>query len=54
MDENDELKIALKAALKEWLDEKLAEFGRWSIMTIGAAALVALTYFILKFSGVNK
>lgn len=45
MDKN-ELKRLMKEALKEWLDEKFADFGRWSFMSIAAAALVALTYFI--------
>lgn len=46
-----ETKDALKAALKEWMDEKLAEFGLWSVRAIAAAALVALTYWILKMNG---
>lgn len=44
-------KEAVKEAMKEWLDEKAQCFGRWGIMTILAAALVALIYFILTMSG---
>lgn len=50
----DEKKRIVKEALKEWLDEKFAAFGRWSAMTIGAAALAALLYFILRLNGWYK
>ncbi len=47
----EETKLALKEALKEWLDEKFSQLGKWSLGTIVAAALAALTYFILKMNG---
>ena len=47
-------KEALKEALKEWLDEKFAEIGRWSFMTITALVLGALVLFILKMNGWSK
>jgi hypothetical protein len=55
-DRKTQTKAVIKEALKEWMDEKFAAFGRWSIIGIGAAALFALMYFILavkgwKFSG---
>ncbi len=49
-----ELKVALKEALKEWLDEKFAELGKWSVRTITVMALGALTYFILQVNGWHK
>jgi len=52
-DEKELIKAAFKEAAKEWLDNKFAEFGKWSAMTIAAAALVALIYFILKLNGWN-
>lgn len=42
----DEQKAILKQALQEWLDAKYAEFGKWTIKGILAAALVALVYFL--------
>ncbi len=51
---NEEKKEVMKEALQEWLDAKFAAFGRWSLGTMGAAALVALTYFILKMNGWSK
>jgi hypothetical protein len=51
---NEELKAALKEALREWLDDKFAQFGRYSITAIGAAAFSALVYFILRSDGWHK
>lgn len=48
---NDDVKDALKEALHEWLDDKFAQFGRWSLLGIGAAALFAMAYLILKSQG---
>ncbi len=53
MDE-EETKNALKQALKEWLDEQFATFGRWSFYGILAAALGVLVYFILSVNGWHK
>jgi hypothetical protein len=50
----EETKAALKEALKEWLDEKFAVFGKWSMGTIGAAAVFALGYFILSTNGWHR
>lgn len=49
-----ETKDALKEALKEWLDDKFAELGKWSFRTISVVALGALTYFILQVNGWHK
>lgn len=48
---HDDMKSALKEALKEWLDEKCAEFGRWTLRWLFAASFAALIYFILKTNG---
>lgn len=49
--DNEEIKEALKEALKEWLDLKFMQFGKWSALGVGAAALFALAYVILKSQG---
>ena len=41
------LKEALKESLREWLDEKYAEFGKWSVHGLMAAALGATVYLII-------
>jgi hypothetical protein len=51
---HDEVKQATKEAIKEWMDEKFALLGLWSLRTILVAALGALTYFILATSGWHK
>jgi hypothetical protein len=51
---DQETKDALKQALKEWLDDKFAQFGRWSFGAICAAGLGALTYFILQMNGWHR
>jgi hypothetical protein len=52
--DKDEMKRATKEALKEWLDEKYSQFGKWSFGAIVAAVFAALTYFILKMNGWEK
>jgi len=50
----DEFKAAMKDALKEWLDGKFAEFGRWSLGAFIAAVVGALTLLILHANGWQK
>lgn len=47
----NELKIVVKVAIKEWLDEQTLKFGRWSLRWIAMAALGALLWFILTAQG---
>lgn len=49
-----ELKDIVKEAIKEWLDDVMATFGRWSAMTIAGLALVLLLYFVLITNGWHK
>lgn len=51
---DQETKDALKEALKEWLDEKFATFGKWSFGAIAAAGFGALAYFILWTNGWHR
>lgn len=48
------MKAAWREAHKEWLDEQMAKFGRWSAHTIFGLTLAALLYFILKMGGWHK
>ena len=47
----EETKEAMKEALKEWLDEKAAKFGYFSMYTIAAAVIVGLGWFVLITHG---
>lgn len=46
-----EMKKVMKEALKEWLDAKFTDFGKWSAIGIACMVLVVMTYFALKFAG---
>lgn len=50
----EDAKRAMKAALKEWLDEKFAEFGWFSFKTLLAILLGALTLWVLHQNGWQK
>jgi len=46
-------KEAVKQAIKEWLDDQFATFGRWTFyglcsMALGGLTYLALTYFTKK------
>jgi hypothetical protein len=49
------LKVAVKEALKEWLDEKwtvaTSTFGKWALGAIAAAVLAAFLYLVLWANG---
>lgn len=47
----EEMKAVFKEALKEWLDQKFADFGKWSAIGIACMVLVVMTYLALKFAG---
>lgn len=47
-------KDALKEGLKEWLDEKFTQLGKWSAGIITAMLLAALVYFVLAMNGWQK
>lgn len=50
----DITKIALKEAIKEWMDERIKEVGRWSLRGIALATFGALIYFVLTHTGWNR
>lgn len=50
----EERKEIVKEALKEWLDEKMSAFGRWSLMTLGALFIAGIGYFVLWAHGWSR
>ena len=44
----EEHKAIIKQAFKEWLDDKILEFGKWSLKTLGATVLGALLVFLVN------
>lgn len=49
-----ETKDALKEAMKEWLDEKFASFGKWSLTAMAAVALSWVIYGLISVNGFHK
>lgn len=50
MTERDEKEIT-KQAIKEWMDEQYAAFGRWALKTIAIAALTSLFFWYVAIRG---
>lgn len=48
---NDDVKEALKEALRDWLDEKFMLFGKWSAVGLATLMFGALVYIILRTQG---
>lgn len=50
----DITKTALREVIREWLDERTRQVGKWSLRGIALLAFAALTYFILTHTGWSK
>lgn len=50
----DEQKQVIKQALKEWLNEQFAAFGKWSMFGILSMAFSAVVYIWLLDHGWHK
>lgn len=49
--DRDEQKEIVKEAIREWLDEKYTDFGKWTLHGLMAACLGALAYFLAIHGG---
>ncbi|MES2148582.1 MAG: hypothetical protein V4508_02205 [Pseudomonadota bacterium] len=47
-------KEAMKEAIREWLDDAFAEFGKWTLKGLAAAALCGLFWLALVSAGWHK
>lgn len=47
-------KELIKEAFKEWLDEKAADFGWWTLKFIGTACAGAVLYFLVQHGFIGK
>lgn len=52
--DRNEQKQALKEAITEWMDEKFADFGRWTFRGLLVAAFAGAVYLALKGQGWSK
>lgn len=46
--DKEEQKQLVKEAFKEWLDEKYAAFGRWTLKYLGALLFGAVIVFLVN------
>jgi len=51
-EDGEHMKKIMKAAIKEWMDERFAVFGRWTATGIAIAALGLLAWAIVAVNGV--
>ncbi len=51
-DDEDKMKKIMKAAIKEWMDERFAVFGKWTATGIGIATLGILAWLIVQMNGI--
>lgn len=49
--DREDAKEVIKEALKEWLEEKYAEVGKWTIRGIFAALTAAILYVASLYNG---
>lgn len=52
--DKDAMKEALKEGIHEWLNERFAQFGKWTLSGLMAAAFAGAVYLALKGQGWNK
>lgn len=50
----NEQKAMLKEAIREWLDDQFAAFGRWTFYGMLSAAFGGLVYLALRGQGWTK
>ena len=46
-----EQKTVMKQALKEWMDERYAEIGRWAVRTLLVAAVMSFIVWYVQARG---
>lgn len=44
------MKAVMKEAVNEWLEEKFAVLGKWTLSGIAALALALLVYTLIEFA----
>ncbi len=49
-----EAKRIIKEAIREWLDEQFAKFGKWSAYGLLAAATTVILYMTLVVNGWHR
>lgn len=50
LNSNDQKEL-IKQAIKEWMDEKYAEIGRWTVRVVLTSALSGLLFWYIQTKG---
>lgn len=50
MTDNDQKEL-FKQAIKEWMDEKYADVGRWFVKKLLVAAVVSVIFWYASYTG---
>lgn len=45
------MRQVFKEAINEWMSDRFKEFGKWSVKSIGVAALGLLAYYVFVSKG---
>jgi hypothetical protein len=48
MSDKDEMKAVWKEAIKEYVDEKAAQFGKWTLKWLGSLLFAYLLYWMVS------
>jgi hypothetical protein len=52
--QKEEQKSLIKEAFKEWLDEKAAQFGKWTFKYVSTAIVGAMLYYLVSNGFIGK
>lgn len=48
---HDDQKEVMKQALKEWMDERYADVGRWAVKTLLVAGVMSFLFWYIQVRG---
>jgi hypothetical protein len=51
---DDQVKAALKEAFREWLDDRYAEVGKWTVGAAAVAVFGGLTWLVMTAAGWHR
>ncbi len=51
-DDEVKMKKIMKTAIKEWMDDRFAAFGKWTATGLAVAALGVLVWLMIQMNGV--
>lgn len=52
--DKDLIKQAMKEAIKEWLEDQFATFGKWSMVGLASMGMAGIVYLFMISQGWHK